>query len=154
MPKRAKRKSARSLAAKKTAATRRKRAAAEHKRRSNAAKKGWRRRKAKEEIKRKAKAQRKVKRGALKEYIVTYVYYIKKRPRVADFDAIARSREDAELFVVQAQSRGQDSKGADLTWMERIPWDEISTIPAPEEEEDTLAKKEIKALGEGWVELR
>ena len=120
-------------------------------RRSRAAKKGWRRRKAKARIVAQAKAQPKAKRGALREWLVTWIYTAKDGPpRQVDFTVIARSESDAALFVVKAVAAGQDSEGADLTWMSAIPWDEIFTVPV-EEENASLSKDEIKTLGEGYV---
>ena len=123
-------------------------------RRSRAAKKGWRRRKAKEKIEKEAKKKiggGGILRGRLKEWLVTWIYTAKDGPpRQVDFTVIARSESDAALFVVKAVAKGQDSEGADLTWMSAIPWDEIFTVPV-EEENATLSKDEIKALGEGYV---
>lgn len=73
--------------------------------------------------------------------------------REVNFDVIARSEEDALLFVVQAVAKGKDSKGADLTWMNKIPWDETYAMRSPDEESET-SKAERKALGEGYVEKR
>lgn len=143
----------RSAAARKGWVTRRKREAAEFRRRSRASKKGWRRRKARRKIEQAAKAQP-TKKGRLGEWLVTWSYHpAKGRPRMVDFMVIARSGADAELFVVKAAAKGEDSNGADLTWLEKIPWDTVTSIEMPEDE-NGLSKKEIKALGEGWVEVR
>lgn len=144
----------RSKAAKRGWITQRRNAQKEFRRRSQAAKKGWRRRKAKAKIIAKAKAQPKAKRGRLTEWIVTWKYLGSKRPRTVDFYVIARSKEDAELFVVKAVSKGQDSNGADLTWMLKIPWNEVSSFRIEEEHEEKSTRAEIQALGEGYVEMR
>lgn len=152
-------KRAKSAAARKGWTTRRKHEAAEFRRRSRASKKGWRRHKAKERIKEEAKAQPKAKKGRLREWIVTWMYtpaHKGSRPRRVDFTVIARSKEDAELFVIKAVAAGRDSTGTDLTWMIRIPWDEVFTMSPKEagEDEQAFDKKAIKAAGEGWVEVR
>jgi hypothetical protein len=151
MPRRTKR--ARSLSAKRGWATRRRRAAAEFRRRSKASKKGWRRRHARERIEKQAKAPAKGK-GRLGEHLVTWSYHpTKGKVRIVDFVVIARSTEDAELFVVKAAAQGEDTEGADLTWLASIPWDEVSSTRMPDDEEN-LSRKEIKALGEGYVAIR
>lgn len=154
-------KRAKSLAAKKAWATRRrnekkaKRKAAlrrEFLRRSRASKKGWRRRKAKAKIA-EAAAQPRAKgpRAALREWLVTWIYNAREGPpRQVDFTVIARNSNDALLFVVKAVANGQDSEGADLSWMSNIPWDETFAVEL-EEESATLSKDEIKALSEGYV---
>lgn len=153
--------SKRSLAAKKGWTTRRKRAAAEFKRRSVASKKGWRRRKAREKIQRAAKAKPGTKKGALREWIVTWSYRGKaskknkgSKSRSVGFTVIARTIPDAELFVVKAAASGTDSNGADLTWMEQVPWDETETTAPEQDDAETLDKRAIRAAGEGYVELR
>lgn len=149
MPKRLKR----SLSAKKGWATRRRREAAEFRRRSKASRKGWRRRKAKEKIREAAKAQP-GRKGRLGEFLVTWSYHpAKGKTRIVDFVVIAKSTADAELFVVKAAAKGEDSEGADLTWLAAIPWDEVTSTEMPKDE-DGLSKKEIKALGEGYVAIR
>ena len=124
--------------------------------RSKAAKKGWKRRKAKAAIRERAKAQPKTKRGPLKEWAVTWSYHPSKgRPRSVDFIVIARTKADALLYVVKAAAKGEDSTGADLTWLTNIPWDETSATQIDAEEfDDALSKAEIKKLGEGYVEIR
>ena len=152
MPKRTKR--ARSLASKKGWATRRRREAAEFRRRSKAAKKGWQRRKAKADIQKRAKFEPRVKRGPLAEFLVTWSYHpAKGKVRIVDFVVISRSEADAELFVVKAAAKGEDSESADLTWLASIPWDEVTSTRMPDDEE-SLSRKEIKALGEGYVAIR
>ena len=143
---------ARSLAAKKAWATRRKRAAAEFRRRSKASKKGWRRRKAKEAIEREAK-QKPVAKGRLREWQVVWAYGDK---REVTFDVIARGENDAKLFVIKAVAKGQDSEGADLTFMRKIPWDQTWAVPESErtDEREPLNQSEINAHGEGWTAKR
>lgn len=149
----AKRSNKRSSAARKGAATRKANARRKFSQRSKAAKKGWRRRKAKEKIVMEAKAAP-ISTGRLREWIVTWAYHSKKKGvRMADFVVIAKSDIDAKLFVVKARAKGKDSKGADLTWMHKIPWDEVSAVPSDEETSEEN-EREIKALGEGYVELR
>lgn len=158
--KRANRKaSKRSLAAKKGWVTRRRRQAAEHRRRSKASRKGWRRRKAREKIEQAAKQAPKAKRGALREFIVTWSYKGAasrknkgSKSRSVGFTVIARTTQDAELYVVKAAASGQDSNGADLTWMEQVPWNETETTNP--EQDDAESRKAIRAAGEGYVELR
>jgi hypothetical protein len=143
----------RSAAARKGWNTRRRNAQREFRKRSKASKKGWRRRKAKAAIVAKAKAQPKAK-GPLREWQVVWKYLSGNRE--VTFDVIAKSEEDAKLFVVKAVARRRDSQGADLTWMTKIPWDEVSAIPGAdsEEEQKPLNRREIMALGEGWVAKR
>jgi hypothetical protein len=150
----------RSAAAKRGWITRRRRAKAEHKKRSIAAKKGWRRRQAKERIKERAK-QKPKRKGKLREFIVTWSYAGRaskankgSTSRQVGFGVIARGSHDAELFVVQAVARGEDSAGSDLSWMDQVPWDEITTTEPEAEDGNSLDKKTIKSLGEGWVEIR
>ena len=134
---------------------------ADFKRRSKASKKGWRRRKAREKIEAQAKAKPKTKRGKLKEWLVTWAYQgaaSKKnkgsKSRSAGFIVIARSAEDASLFVTKAVASGEDSSGADLTWMEQVPWDEVDVTSPEQGEEKAPDQKTIRALGAGYVELR
>ena len=136
------------------------RKSAEFKRRSIAAKKGWRRRKAREKIEREAKKKPKG-RGKLQEFIVTWAYQgaASRRnkgstSRTAGFTVIARNTSDADLYVIQAVATGSDSNGADLTWMEQVPWDEVTTSTPEQEGEEPSDRKTIRALGAGFVALR
>ena len=99
--------------------------------------------------------KRPTKKGKLREWIVIWTYN-GAATRSVDFVVIARSEADAELFVVKAVAAGKDSKGADLSWMSKIPWDTRETIPFEEEhdEDDRLEKRELSALGDGFVEVR
>lgn len=146
MPKKRVRQS-RSQAAKKGWRTRR----AQFRKRSRAARKGWKRRKAKAKLKIQAK-RKPISKGKLGEWVVAWSYKGKTR-RMVGFVAIARNDNDASLFVTKAVANGTDSTGADLTWMESVPWNEV-TVTKPEVDENGLTQSEIRAAGEGYIELR
>lgn len=148
-----------SAAARKGWATRRKRAAQQFKKRSKASKKGWKRRKAAEVIRKAPPAK-----GKLAEWLVTYKYGKddqgrgKKKRRghikTVDFTAIARNKINAEKFVMEAiENVGADSNGKDLSWMQKIPWDEVTSMKMPPEVSEYNAE-DIKTLGEKYVEIR
>lgn len=143
----------RSRASKKGWRTRRKREAAEFRRRSRAAKKGWKRRKAKARIKALAKAPVKKGKGPLREWVVSRSVKSAGRIKLLGFYVIARSAQEAEHYTYEAIDEGQDSKGQNIAWAEKIDWTEIDTALVTEDEK-RFSAQEIKELGEGWVEVR
>jgi hypothetical protein len=159
--KKTKRKDPKRVAAgRKAARTRKRRQRAEFKRRSIASKKGWRRRRGKARIKEAAK-KKPIRKGKLREFIVTWSYAGKasqrnrgSTSRQIGFGVIARNPGDAGIFVVRAVADGTDSAGADLTWMDQVPWTETDVTEPEQQDENALDRKTIKSLGEGWVEVR
>lgn len=84
---------------------------------------------------------------------MNFTYFGAKTSRILGFTVIAKNEQDALTFVYKAVANGEDSTGSDLTWVSQIDWSEVDVTTAIEDESEKLRQKEIKELGEGWVEV-